>query len=68
MQRHGGATLGELQDATGWRAHSVRGALAGALKKKHGLTILSTKTEGVRRYSVPSASALNCAKVSMRKA
>jgi Protein of unknown function (DUF3489) len=26
--------------------HSVRGAVAGALKKKYGLTILSEKVEG----------------------
>ncbi len=32
----GGATLEELMDATGWQAHSVRGALAGALRKRAG--------------------------------
>jgi hypothetical protein len=38
-----------MMKATGWQAHSVRGAIAGALKKR-GLTITSTKVDGVRRY------------------
>ena len=44
-----GATIAEMTTATGWQAHSVRGAMAGALKKR-GLTISSEKIEGVRRY------------------
>jgi len=48
-----GATIDELQAATGWQAHSVRGFLAGTVKKKLGLTLDSKKTEdGVRRYFV----------------
>jgi hypothetical protein len=39
--------------ATGWQAHSVRGFLSGALGKKMGLTVTSTKAEDEeRRYSV----------------
>jgi len=30
----------------GWQAHSVRGAISGALKKKHGLTIQSERHDG----------------------
>ena len=53
LQRSGGATLKELTKATGWQAHSVRGFLSGALGKKMGLTVKSTKAEGgERRYSV----------------
>jgi hypothetical protein len=53
LQRSGGATLKELMKATGWQAHSVRGFLSGALGKKMGLTVTSTKAEdGERRYSV----------------
>ncbi|WP_417497453.1 DUF3489 domain-containing protein [Maricaulis sp.] len=37
--------------ATGWQAHSVRGALAGALRKK-GHIITSTVDDGVRRYRI----------------
>ena len=35
--------------ATGWQQHSVRGALAGALKKR-GLIITSDKIDDLRRY------------------
>ena len=53
LQRSGGASLKELMKATGWQAHSVRGFLSGALSKKMGLTVTSTKAaDGERRYSV----------------
>jgi hypothetical protein len=45
LKRPGGATLAEIVAATGWQAHTVRGAMAGALKKKLGLTITSEKNE-----------------------
>lgn len=38
-----GATIGEIMAATGWQSHTVRGAVAGALKKRLGLTINSAK-------------------------
>lgn len=41
-----GATLAEIVEATGWQAHSVRGAISGTLKKKHGLTVTSEKIDG----------------------
>jgi hypothetical protein len=41
-----GATVPEIVTAFGWQAHTVRGALAGALKKKLGLNVVSDKVEG----------------------
>jgi len=41
-----GASLDEIVAATGWQAHTVRGAIAGALKKKLGLTVASEKVAG----------------------
>ena len=46
LRRREGATIAELQTATGWQAHSVRGALSGTLKKKLGLPIISKQIEG----------------------
>lgn len=46
-----GATIQELAIATHWQTHSVRGALAGALKKK-GHSISSEVLDGVRRYRI----------------
>lgn len=51
-----GATIDELQAATGWQAHSVRGFLAGTVKKKLGLILDAKKAEGhARRYRVVQA-------------
>jgi hypothetical protein len=55
LQRPGGASLQQLQKATGWQAHSVRGFLSGALKKKMGLCVESTKMKDSQRtYQVVS--------------
>ena len=45
-----GATIAEIVAATGWQPRTVRGAFAGALKKKLGLTVTSEKVEGTRVY------------------
>ena len=56
LNRQEGATVEELQAATGWQQHSVRGFLSGAVKKKLGLTLLSEKPDvGPRRYHIASA-------------
>ena len=49
LTRENGASIAEMVEATGWQQHSVRGAMAGALKKR-GLIITSDEAEGVRRY------------------
>jgi hypothetical protein len=41
-----GATIEEITTATGWQAHTARGAIAGALKKKLSLDVISEKVEG----------------------
>ncbi|MBE9554679.1 MAG: DUF3489 domain-containing protein, partial [Proteobacteria bacterium] len=41
LSRKDGATIDEIVAATGWQAHSVRGAISGTLKKKLGLTVTS---------------------------
>ena len=38
-----------MTEATGWQVHTVRGAMAGALKKKLGLDITSEKQIGTDR-------------------
>ena len=53
IQRAKGATLAEIQKATDWQAHSVRGFLSTAAKK-YGLKIESTKTESDRLYKIAS--------------
>jgi hypothetical protein len=45
LRRAKGVSIKEAAEALDWMEHSVRGAVAGALKKKYGLTILSEKVE-----------------------
>jgi hypothetical protein len=49
LRRNEGATIAQIVAATGWQPHTVRGAFAGALKKKLGLTVTSEKVEGGER-------------------
>lgn len=50
LRRDGGAGIEAMMAATGWQAHSVRGAMSGAIKKGLGLAVISEKTDGVRLY------------------
>jgi hypothetical protein len=55
LRRPGGASLPQLQKATDWQAHSVRGFLSGAVKKKMGLPVITAKlADGTRTYRVSS--------------
>ena len=47
-----GATLDMLVKATGWQKHSVRGFLAGTVRKKLKLPLLSERIDGVRTYRI----------------
>ena len=49
-----GATIAAMMAATNWQAHSVRGAMAGALRKR-GLVVTSAKSDGVRTYHASRA-------------
>jgi hypothetical protein len=45
LRRTKGATIDEVVEALEWQPHTVRGAIAGALKKKLGLDVTSDKDE-----------------------
>jgi Protein of unknown function (DUF3489) len=49
-----GATVEAMMEATGWQAHSVRGAMSGAIKKNLGLEVTSDKTDAGRVYRIKS--------------
>ena len=48
LQRKGGATLVEIMEKMGWQRHTVRGFMAGAMKKA-GYTVESFKPQGGER-------------------
>ena len=52
LRRAEGVTIGEVASAMGWQRHTVRGAFSGALKKKLGLTLASTKEKRGRVYRI----------------
>ena len=53
LTRRDGATIPEMMEASGWQQHSVRGFLAGTVKKKLGFPLTSSKAEGeLRRYRI----------------
>lgn len=47
-----GTTIAEIAAATGWQNHSVRGFLAGTVKKKLGRELVSVTADGTRRYRI----------------
>ena len=50
-----GATIAAMMKATGWQQHSVRGFLAGIVRKKLKLNLDSKKIDGSRVYSIKGA-------------
>jgi hypothetical protein len=58
LERSKGASIAEMQHAMGWQPHSVRGFLAGTVRKMPGVILVSEKPgTGPRRYRVEAAGA-----------
>jgi hypothetical protein len=53
LSRPEGATIEDMMQATNWQQHSVRGFLAGTVRKRLGLALTSSKSGGeARRYRI----------------
>jgi hypothetical protein len=57
LRRPQGVTIDALAKATGWQRHSIRGFLAGTVRKKLKLPLLSEKINGVRTYRLKAGKA-----------
>ena len=56
-----GVTIDAMMHATGWQQHSVRGFLAGVVRKKLGFNLVSAATEGGRLYRITDRTASGAA-------
>jgi hypothetical protein len=54
LQSPAGATIVAMMKTTGWQQHSVRGFLAGVVRKRLKLKLSSNKVDGTRVYQIAS--------------
>ena len=53
LRSNKGASMAQLQHASGWQAHSIRGFLAGTVKRRLGMVVLNRVSQfGERMYSI----------------
>jgi hypothetical protein len=59
LQSPTGTTIAAIMKATGWQPHSVRGFLAGVVRQRLKLELISKKVDGNRIYQIASGGSGN---------
>ena len=62
LRRREGTTVAAVMKATGWQTHSVRGFLAGVVRKKLRLNLVSEDSNGKRVYRITAGKHRNVAR------
>ena len=57
LRSSGGTTIASIMTATDWQPHSVRGFLAGVVRKKLGLNLVSEQSDKGRIYRIKDGKA-----------
>jgi hypothetical protein len=63
LRSPGGATIAAIMTATEWQQHSVRGFLAGVVRKRLGLNLISEVTDKGRVYRIKDGKGSSAAAV-----
>jgi Protein of unknown function (DUF3489) len=61
LRKPAGTTIAAIMAATDWQQHSVRGFLAGVVRKKLGLNLVSDQTDKGRIYRIKEGKASSAA-------
>ena len=68
LRQKEGTTVAAVMKTTGWQKHSVHGFLAGVVRKKLGLSLVSEKSNGERIYRIADGKRIKASAAKRKRA